>query len=66
MIKILEIEFCQQCSYFLKTNKNWCGKITKEIDVDVEQSIPDWCPLPDAPNQSLDLTTKTSASQLNR
>lgn len=53
MIKILEIKFCQQCSYFLETNKNWCGKITKEIDVDVEQGIPDWCPLPDASNYAL-------------
>lgn len=60
MIKILEIEFCQQCSYFLETNKNWCGKITKEIDVDVEQNIPDWCPLPDVHGQSLDFNDKES------
>jgi hypothetical protein len=58
MIKILEIKFCQQCSYFLETNKNWCGKITKEIDVDAEQGFPDWCPLEDAPSQALDSDTK--------
>jgi len=50
--KIVPIGYCQQCPfYILSGTANWCGKLTKRLNIDVEKEIPDWCPLSDAPNK---------------
>ena len=52
-IKLLEISKCKDC-YYLKYNKYtkpkaFCAVMSpdKEIDVDITQYLPTWCPLPD-------------------
>lgn len=49
--KIIEIEFCFECphSCWNEEFKNLeCGKYGQKVIYDIE-SIPVWCPLPDAP-----------------
>jgi len=48
-MKIVLIEYCQQCPKFLETSNFWCGESKRTIRINPEEEIPAWCRLPDAP-----------------
>ncbi len=46
------INYCGECSRsYGKNNKgrvmNYCGEKHKEIEINIWQGFPEWCPLPD-------------------
>lgn len=59
--KLLVIESCACCKF---VGTNWldgkidgtrCLKAMRKIETNVRTTIPDWCPLPDAPKRHADL-----------
>jgi len=65
MGKYLEIGFCDSCyNHRLCGGHNYCELAKERIDsLGQIVLIPDWCPLPDAPNPALEPTNTTEPSQ---